>query len=118
MTKKEYMEFHQKMCQVMMDITTKKNADYTGASADPFANFRQVGHLVATPGVVEIGFITRMSDKLSRIGAYIANGQLQVKDESVADTLIDLANYCILFAGFIRSEHVANKQMEGRPLGV
>lgn len=103
MTKEEYMKFHADCCQKMIEVTKAKNADYTGGSADPFANFRQVGNFVHTPGVVEVGFFTRMSDKFSRIGSFITKGVLQVKDESVEDTLIDLANYCILFAGYLRS---------------
>lgn len=103
MTKEEYMKFHADCCQKMIDVTKAKNADYTGGSSDPFANFRQVGNFVQSPGVVEIGFFTRMSDKFSRIGSFITKGVLMVKDESIEDTLIDLANYCILFAGYIRS---------------
>lgn len=104
MTKDEYMKLHADLCQRMIDITKRKNADYSGAGGDPFANFRQIGHLVQTPGVVSIGFLTRMSDKLSRIGSFVAKGELQVKDESVEDTLLDLANYCLLFIGFLKSE--------------
>jgi hypothetical protein len=59
--------------------------------------------------VAEIGFLTRMSDKLSRIGSYVTKGILMVKDESIEDTLIDLANYCILFAGYIRSQKKGDK---------
>ena len=87
----------------MVEVTKMKNADYTGGSADPFANFEQIGHLIQAPNVVSIGFLTRMSDKFSRIGSFISKGILLVKDESVEDTLIDLANYCILFAGYLRS---------------
>ncbi len=87
----------------MIEITKKKNADYAGSGDDPFSNFRQIGGLVQIPNVIEIGFLTRMSDKFSRIGSFISNGTLQVKEESVEDTLLDLANYCLLFAGYIRS---------------
>lgn len=104
MTKEEYMKFHAECCEKMIATTKAKNADYTGGSADPFANFQQVGHIVQLPQVVEIGFVTRMSDKFSRIGSFVTKGILQVKDESVEDTLIDMANYCILFAGYLRSK--------------
>lgn len=103
MTKEEYIKFHEDCCTKMVELTKKKNADYTSGSANPFANFEQVGHLVQLPVVVQIGFITRMSDKLSRIGSFITKGVLAVTTESVEDTLLDLANYCILFAGYLRS---------------
>ena len=104
MNKQEYMEFHKSFCEKMMEVTKKKNADYSGAGDDPFANFRHIGNLVQTPDldIVAIGFLTRMSDKFSRIGSFISNGELQVKDESVEDTLHDLANYSALFAGYLR----------------
>jgi hypothetical protein len=102
--KESYMAFHKQCCEKMMAITKAKNSDYTGASEDPFANFAQIGALVQIPQVVEIGFLTRMSDKLSRIGSFVTKGSLKVADESVEDTLLDLANYCILFAGYLRSK--------------
>ncbi len=104
MTKSEYLDFNEAFCKDMMAITKRKNADYSGAGSDPFANFRQIGSLIQNPGVIEIGFLTRMSDKMSRIGSFISNGTLQCKDESVDDTLKDLANYCCLFAGYLREQ--------------
>ncbi len=104
MTKNEYIAFHKEFCDDMVKITHAKNADYTGGNGDPFANFRAIGGLVAKPGVVEIGFLTRMSDKMARIGSFINNGTLMVKDESVIDTLKDLANYSALFAGYLAAE--------------
>jgi hypothetical protein len=45
-----------------------------------------------------------MSDKFARITTFVNKGVLKVKDESVEDTLLDLANYCILMAGYIKSK--------------
>lgn len=104
-TKAEYLAFHKDACMKMIEITRAKNADYAGAGDDPFSNFRQIGSLVQkTPNVVAVGFLTRMSDKMSRIGSFVDKGSLEVKDESVEDTLLDLANYCLLFAGFLKSQ--------------
>lgn len=104
MTREEYLQFHRDCCEKMVAVTAAKNADYSGGSGDPFANFKQIGSLVHVDSIVEIGFLTRMSDKFSRIGSFVTKGVLQVKDETVEDTLIDLANYCILFAGYIKSK--------------
>lgn len=110
MNTKEYLDFHKMMCNKMVKITAAKNSDYAGSDSDPFANFR----LTETFGVtsVEAGFFTRITDKLSRIASFIKKGTLQVKDESVEDTLLDLANYCILFAGYLKS-----KRNNGDPNG-
>jgi hypothetical protein len=102
MSKSEYFAFHQEFCRRMGDITAAKNADYTGNSDDPFANFT----IVETFGAMttEQGFFARMTDKLARVSSFIQNGELQVKSESVEDTLLDLSNYCALFAGYLRSK--------------
>lgn len=101
MTKAEYLKFHQQCCANMIEITRRKNADYSGSSPDPFKNFKTVGFY--DQSWILIGFVTRMTDKFSRIVSFIQKGILLVKDESVEDTLLDLANYCILLAGYIRS---------------
>ncbi len=100
--KADYFAFHQEFCRRMIDITAAKNADYTGNSEDPFANFT----LVETFGALttEQGFFARMTDKFARVSSFIQNGELQVKNESVEDTLLDLANYCALFAGYLKSK--------------
>lgn len=102
MTKKEYMEFHKAMCDKMVEITKAKNADYTGAGDDPFANFTRVEQLGICS--TEQGFMTRINDKFSRMISFVQKGVFQVKDESIEDTLLDLSNYCILMAGYIRSK--------------
>jgi len=102
MNSQEYMAFHQACCDRMVAITKEKNADYTGGNNDPFANFRLTDHFGVAS--VEQGFFTRMTDKFSRIASFIKKGVLLVKDETVEDTLLDLANYCILFAGYLRSK--------------
>ena len=124
MNKKEYLAFHEHFCGEMAHITLKKNADYSGNGDDPFRNFRHIGNLIgdlagnqAGTGpldIVAVGFLTRMSDKFSRIGTFINKGELLVKDESVTDSLVDLANYCALFAGYLQEKSdtqrdVANK---------
>lgn len=101
MTKKEYFEFSEKFFSECVEISRKKNEDYTGANDNPFSNFEAVQVL----GIkTEQGFLTRMMDKMKRISSFVENGDLQVKDESVLDTLQDLANYSCLLAGYIQSK--------------
>lgn len=101
MTKQEYFEFSEKFFNECLEISKKKNADYTGKNTDPFSNFQSVEVLGIT---TEAGFLTRMMDKMKRIASFAENGELQVKDESVTDTLRDLANYSCLLAGYIHSK--------------
>lgn len=93
--------FHQ-FLNKMLDTMEKKNADYTGASDDPFANFSRVQALdICT---TEQGFLTRMTDKLCRIASFAKRGKLSVESESVEDTLLDLANYAVIMACYIRTK--------------
>jgi hypothetical protein len=69
----------------MASTYERKNADYGnsfGESVDEFG---------AVAGVVRIG------DKFNRLKNLIKNpGTQRVNDESIADTLLDMANYCIM----------------------
>ncbi|MBP7400481.1 MAG: DUF1599 domain-containing protein [Chitinophagales bacterium] len=101
MNKKEYFEFAEKFYTDCIEISKKKNADYTGGDDNPFSNFESVEVL----GIkTEVGFLTRMFDKIKRVSSFVENGELQVKDESVIDTLQDLANYSCLLAGYLKSK--------------
>jgi hypothetical protein len=112
MTKSEYMAYHEMACKRMMAITRAKNADYTGRSDDPFANFTRVEALGITD--TARGFLVRLTDKLARITSFVQKGVLEVKDESIEDTLLDAANYCILMSGYIKSQKQAALPLQPR----
>lgn len=99
MKHKDWLDLHKGLTARMYDITSRKNADYTGASDDAFSNFRIVESLGFAS--VEQGFMTRMSDKMSRLATFVKKGVFQVEDEKVEDTLLDLANYSLLFIGYL-----------------
>lgn len=81
-------------------ILQAKNKDYRGGDSDPFSNFRKSTAL----GVpVQTGIMLRMIDKHQRIRAFILNGVLAVKGESVLDAILDLHNYTCLIYGFEKS---------------
>lgn len=104
MNKKEYMDFHAALCAKMIEITKAKNSDYTGSGDDPFSNFTEVerGGICAT----EIGFLTRMSDKWCRIKSLVSSGGVgKVQDEKLEDTLLDMANYCLLLIGYLEGKN-------------
>lgn len=91
------------MCDEALNLMRRKNADYAGSGGEnPFANFTrsEAMGLCST----EVGFLVRMTDKMSRLSSYVESGKLLVEDESVTDTLIDLINYSVLLAGYIKSK--------------
>jgi hypothetical protein len=73
-------------------IHDTKNHDYAH-SADPFANFREAARIGITPFQ---GVIVRMGDKWARICNLVRYGDPAVKDESLRDTLKDLAVYALI----------------------
>lgn len=96
-----FYEFRTKFYGKNMELVKKKNADYTGGK-DPFANFDLSQKL--NIGSPVIGFLTRMTDKLSRIITFINMGTYSVKSESVSDTLRDLSNYAMLLSAYLESK--------------
>lgn len=101
-TREDLLNYLEEKTKLMVETARRKNADYAGAGTDPFQNFTRVESL----GIcnTEVGFLTRMTDKLCRIASFVAAGTLQVKDESVQDTLLDLANYALLMSAYIESK--------------
>ena len=74
----------EKITKKMFDTYKKKNADYGNSFDDLFDEFGMTSALI------------RMKDKYNRLKSITEKKDIQVKDESVEDTPLDLANYCIL----------------------
>lgn len=74
---------HQQICEQLNKTYEQKNHDYGNSFGE---TYKKLGIISA---------ITRISDKYNRICS-LANKQALVKDESIKDTLLDLANYCIM----------------------
>ena len=98
MTRPEFLAFAEAARKRMGEITQKKNADYTGTTNDPFANFRQ-GQDAFNVGSAEIAVFNRMMDKFSRCATYISKGVLEVEDEAIENDCLDLANLSIILMG-------------------
>lgn len=78
------IEKHQKICGELNALYAKKNHDY----GDSFhLSFQEEGMAMAR---------IRLGDKLNRFKTLSRNDKQEVKDESIRDTLIDLANYAIM----------------------
>jgi len=79
------------------DTITAKNSDYSDKN-DAFNNFRYSEELGITS--TDKAMFVRMCDKMSRI-ANLLNKEANVKDETIHDTLLDLAAYSILLSIYI-----------------
>ena len=79
------MNRHEEICKELNELYKIKNSDY----GDSFGEtYRKLGIISA---------VTRISDKTNRLqNLCIDKTLLQVKDESIRDSLRDLANYAIM----------------------
>ena len=77
---------HKDICKELNDVYAKKNHDYGNSFGDTFDKL----------GIISA--VTRISDKYNRLVSLCAKSEEErkVKDESITDTLLDMANYCIM----------------------
>lgn len=69
----------------MLNMYQRKNADYGNSFAE---TIREFGFIPA---------VARINDKLKRIKNMVKGREMNIiKDESLRDNLMDIANYCIL----------------------
>lgn len=97
------LERFKELIEEMQSIQKKKNAGYAGkGNPDPWANFRmsQIFEVSAS-----VGALIRMSDKFIRISNLIKNPSNEQVNESLKDTLMDLANYCLIVICLLEEEH-------------
>lgn len=100
-TQKDFLTRLEALYARNVDISRRKNSDYA-TGADPFSNFR-ICEGLGIPA--EVGIVVRMSDKMARISNLIKPGaKAQVVDESVLDTLSDLANYAMILRMYIEQK--------------
>ena len=80
------VQYHEKLCKELNDLYAKKNRDYGNSFHDTY---------------LEEGLAMsriRLSDKLARFKklSHKCDYEGSVEDESIRDTLIDLANYALM----------------------
>lgn len=100
MKHEQFLEYHKEVLEKLASIVKAKNHDYSGGLDDAFSNFKSVEQLDVCSA--EQGFLTRMMDKYQRVNNFVKSGVTLVEDEKIEDTLLDLANYSILMAGYIK----------------
>jgi hypothetical protein len=77
------IEMFQGYTKVLAETFARKRIDYGPTTTETFEKFGPVSMLV------------RMHDKLGRLDNLISDGRVP-NYESIEDTLIDLANYCLI----------------------
>lgn len=75
---------HKKILDEMADTFSKKNSDYGNAFEEILDDF---GASYA---------VGRLKEKLKRLTQLVVSNKQEVRDESIEDTLLDMANYAVL----------------------
>lgn len=84
----------------LLKIYMDKNADYGDSFSKSYKEFGIIAPVV------------RMNDKMERVKQLSKSGDRKVKDESLKDSLIDLANYALMTVIEIDSESMKVKHEE------
>lgn len=120
LTGSELVEMFDSVTKDLVETVRRKNSDYAGqgGNADAFANFKMIEAISGGSVSTEIGMITRMTDKLSRIISLETSGkEAQVKDEAITDTLKDLAAYSILLYIYKREKQIGRpREVQAGPI--
>jgi len=102
-TRDELLQFHAELCKTARDLMSLKNRDYAGKDGvEPFANFTRVEAMGICK--TEQGFLVRLTDKMSRLSSFIHAGKMNVQDESFMDTCVDVINYMVLMAAYLKDK--------------
>ena len=93
---------YQHIISNLEDTYKRKNSDYGNSVGDTYEKFG------------DISFLTRITDKYNRMVNLVCNSNnvRKVKDEALEDTILDLANYCLLW--LVEREYVG-QQKEVKP---
>ena len=91
--------------QHILELTAKKNNDYTGGETcdNPFANFDSSTEFGVHPLT---GICIRMQDKFQRAKAFCADGELHVttSGDQSKDIFRDLIGYSLIAIGMLERE--------------
>lgn len=89
---------HKIICKELNKTYEKKNHDYGNSFGNTFEKL----------GVISA--LTRITDKYNRLVSLctMSDDQRMVEDETISDTLLDLANYCIMTEMELRREKEEN----------
>ena len=108
MTRDELLKYHLELCTAARDLMSLKNRDYAGNEGlEPFANFTRVEAMGICK--TEAGFLVRLTDKMSRLSSFIRAGKMHITDESFKDTCVDVINYMVLLAAYLKDKEEQGK---------
>jgi len=101
MNRQQFRDVIEQFYKDNLSLIDRKNADYAAAD-DPFRNFGMAEYMGLS---TEQGIMLRLLDKMARLANVSAKGGvMEVKDESLDDTLQDICNYTGILYAYRRSQ--------------
>lgn len=93
------IKMHEDICKKLNETYKNKNHDYGDSFGETFNKL----------GIVSA--VTRISDKYNRLVSLcmLPEEERKVKDESITDTLLDMANYCIMTVIELKKDKLQQK---------
>lgn len=88
----------EELTKQMLETFKKKNADYGDSTTQTFKEFGLTSYAI------------RLNDKLNRVKSFCKKGELEVKDERIIDTLMDMSAYCLLAVIDIKNKEKWERQ--------
>lgn len=94
------LKIHEDLCNEIHELYMNKNADY----GDSFRKVRE-----KIPNAI----LVRLNDKMNRLESLMnkSEDEQKVKNESIDDTLMDIANYALLELVERRKEHIGQTKI-------
>lgn len=81
---RDLIKEHLQVCDLLNTIYQQKNKAYGNSFGDTYKDL----------GIISA--VTRISDKFNRLKTLARNQDIDCNDESINDTLLDMANYCVM----------------------
>src|SRR5690625_1359348 len=88
----DLIDSHKRICKQLNKVYADKNHDYGNSFGATYEKYRDISALV------------RISDKMNRIEQLVQTGEQKVKDEALEDSILDMANYLIMWAMELEEE--------------
>lgn len=93
MTLEQQQHHFERMINKMAEIMMSKGDDYANTKLDVLSNFKLAG---AISGIsAEVNCLSLIATKVARLGNLL-NSKEKPNNESIRDSVLDLANYAIL----------------------
>lgn len=106
MTKENQQKHFTEITEQMKGVLLSKGNDY--ANADRLSNFKLAGTICGlTP---ELNCLSLIATKVARLGVLL-NTESKPNNESIEDSILDLANYTLLLSMIIKDKDCPTKRI-------